>query len=78
MTASLPIEKITTYGKNIVDTIAKEKVTFCELQSLIGKLQFSTSVIMPGRPFLRRLHDLTIGIDKLFYQVRINKEVKKE
>ena len=46
MTASLPIEKITTYGKNIVDTIAKEKVTLRKLQSLIGQLQFSTSVIM--------------------------------
>ena len=76
MMASLPEDKLITYSHDLVDTLVKNKVTLRDLKSLIGKLQFSTSVILPGRAFLRRLHDLTIGITKPFYYIRLTHEVK--
>lgn len=39
----------------------KRKVTMREVQSLLGLLNFVCSVIVPGRAFLRRLFDLTLG-----------------
>ena len=52
------------------------KVTLSELQSLIGILSFACSVILPGRAFIRRLIDLTIGIVKPYHRIRLTKQVK--
>ena len=38
------------------------KTTLKELQSLIGLLNFTCSVVLPGRAFLQRLIDLTKGV----------------
>lgn len=45
-----------------------KKVTLQELQSLIGVLNFACLVVVPGRAFLRRLIDLTIGVKKPYYR----------
>ena len=47
--------------ENVERAIASSKITLKELQSLIGQLQFCTSVITHSRPFIRRLIDRTIG-----------------
>jgi hypothetical protein len=47
-----------------------------ELQSLIGILNFACSVVPPGRAFLRRLIDLTIGLSKPHHHRRLNKETR--
>lgn len=49
-----------------------------ELQSFIGLLNFACSAIVPGRAFLRRLIDLTCGISKPFYWVRLTKETRAD
>ena len=54
--------------------LAKQK----DLQSIIGLLNFACSVIIPGRVFLRRLINLTIGIKKPYHFIRLNAEVKKD
>ena len=41
------------------DFSVRSKVSKRELQSLIGVLNFACSVVVPGRPFLRRLIYLT-------------------
>jgi len=68
MTARLPPEKLVKYicfiGKSI-------RCTLNELQSLIGMLQFSTSVIPVGKCFLRRLHNATIGMKTPYYLIKI-------
>ena len=46
----------------ISDFIHHKKVTLKEVQSLNGLLNFACSVIRPGRAFLRRLIDLTVGV----------------
>ena len=54
------------------------KTTLKELRSLLGKLQFATSVVTPGRPFLRRLYDLTKGVTKPFHHIRLTHGTKHD
>ena len=60
--ARLPQDKLDKCVTTIWEFGHRKKVTLCELQSLIGPLNFECSVVQPGRGFLRRLIDLTIGI----------------
>ena len=56
----------------------RRKVTLRELQSLIGLLNFTCSVIVPGRAFLRRLIDLIIGGRRPHHRIRLTKETKHD
>lgn len=58
--------------------MSHKKVTLRELQSLIGLLNFSCCVIVPGRVFLRRLINITIGVKRPNYYVRITREVRND
>ena len=78
MSAQLPLEKLRRYGKFIEETKTHRKITLQDMQSLIGCLQFATSVVLPGRAFLRRLIDTTIGIRKPFHYVTVNTEAKSD
>lgn len=62
MVARLPKEKLIRYAENLRAILVAPQCSLSELKSLIGKLQFATSVVPAGRPFLRRLHDATIGM----------------
>ena len=53
-------------------------MTLKEFQSIIALLNFACTVIIPGRVFLRRLINLTIGIKKPHYFIRLNTEVKMD
>ena len=53
-------------------------MTVKELQSLIGLLNFTCSVILPGRAFLRRLIDLTIGLKHPHHRIRLSKDAKAD
>ncbi len=49
-----------------------------DLQSVIGKLQFSTTVVRSGKAFLRRLIDLTCHVTKPDYKIRITRSVRED
>lgn len=49
-------------------------MTLKELQSLIGLLNFACAVVKPGRSFLRRLIDLTIGLRSPSHRRWLTKE----
>jgi hypothetical protein len=78
MHAKLPLEKLQKYCQMLSDVLPKRKITLKECQSLIGSLQFCTSVVQPGKAFIRRLIDLTIGITFPSHFVTINEESKKD
>ncbi|XP_069108938.1 uncharacterized protein [Argopecten irradians] len=78
MEARLPREKLDKIGNLLASFIRKKKVTLRELQSLIGLLNFACSVIAPGRPFLRRLIDLTKGLTKHYHHIRLTSEAKAD
>ena len=78
MQAFLPTDKLLAYRAELDFWQARHKITLRELKSLIGKLQFATAVILPGKAFLRRLHDLTIGVKKPMYFIRITKGTRQD
>ena len=71
MQARLPKDKLQTYTQSIANTIADPSLTLRQLRSIIGQLQFATKVIPAGRPFLRRLHNLTIGRTVMFQNIQL-------
>jgi len=63
--ARLPLEKLEKCRDLISSFLRRRKVTLKEVQSLAGLLNFACAVVLPGRAFLRRLIDLTIGVKRL-------------
>jgi hypothetical protein len=58
--------------------LGANKLTLQQVQSLIGSLGFLCKAIRPGRAFLRRLINLTRGVSKSYYKVRITRGAKDD
>ena len=76
MEARLPEDKLARCQMLLQSFLSRQKVTLRELQSLIGVLNFACTVIIPGRAFLRRLIDLTLGVSRPSYHIRLTRQVK--
>lgn len=76
--ARLPHDKVMRCTSMLSDYLKRKKVTLWELQSLIGLLNFACSVVLPGRAFLRRLIDLTIGISRPQHFIKLTRSVKSD
>ncbi|XP_069186395.1 uncharacterized protein [Procambarus clarkii] len=64
METRLPEDKRKKYQAEVETAMGKKSLPLRDLQSIIGRLQFATSVIPGGRAFLRRLHALTSGVQR--------------
>lgn len=60
----LPEDKLVSLMVEVLKLKSQKSATLTQLQSLIGMLNFACRVVPPGRPFLRRLIDLTVGRKK--------------
>ena len=78
MVTRLPQDKVTKINQLLAEYAVRRKVTLKELQSLIGILNFACLVITPGRTFLRRLQDLTKGIQASHHRIRLTIEARKD
>ena len=78
MQLRLPQDKLDEVSRLVDEMHNKKKVSLKSLQSLIGKLGFACRVIIPGRAFLRRLHDLTKGVTRPYRMVRLNNEARAD
>ena len=76
--ARLPMEKVDKILKAIRNLLPRKRVPLKELQSLIGLLNFACSVITPGRVFIRRLINLTIGVRRAHHSIRLSRETNKD
>ena len=76
--ARLPLDKLDKCLVAISHFLTRKKVTLKEIQSLTGLLNFACSVVLPGRAFLRRLIDLTLGLRSPHHYVWLNGEVKAD
>ena len=74
----LPQDKLDKCTEAISSMLEGSKTTLRKLQSVIGLLNFACAVVVPGRAFLRRLIDLTVGVRKPHYHIRITGEVKQD
>ena len=78
MVLRLPLEKLTKCKQEILACLQKEKIQLKELQSIIGTLNFACGAVIPGRAFLRRLINLTIGIKHQYHHIRLTREAKND
>ena len=76
--ARLPADKIQKLQSSIANMRKCRYVTLQQLQSVIGLLNFVCRVISPGRAFLRRLINLTIGISRPAHHIRLNAEARAD
>ena len=76
MIARLPIDKLNRYRDQILTIAKQNKVTLKEIKSITGMLQFATTVITSGRPFLRRLYDMTMLATKPHHYIRLTQQLK--
>ena len=78
MEARLPLDKIKKCQSLLHEFLAKKSCKRRELESLIGYLNFTCSVVLPGRPFLRRLISLISGVREPFHYLTISEEAKSD
>ncbi|MES9881299.1 MAG: reverse transcriptase domain-containing protein [Sedimenticola sp.] len=78
MEVRLPSDKVEKIKQALANFRTKNKATLQEIQSLIGLLNFACSVVVPGRAFLRRLIQLTIGLKKNHHHTRLNNEARAD
>jgi len=62
MEARLPHDKLEKCRNMLQDFLKRRKVSLREMQSLIGLLNFTCSVVLPGWTFLRRMINVTVGV----------------
>jgi hypothetical protein len=78
MEVRLPQDKLHTIRDQLQTMSRRKKATLRELQSLIGLLNFACSVVIPGRPFLRRIIDLTLGMRQPHHFKRLTNEARAD
>ena len=76
MEARLPQDKLEKLRVLLKTT--KRTMTLKQLQSLLGYLNFCCQVVLPGRPFLRRLIDLTKNKSKPNHYITLTKEHRRD
>lgn len=67
-------DKVQKLQESIAHLRKCRSVTLQQLQPVIGLLNFACRVISPGRAFLQRLINLTIGISRPGYHIRLTAE----
>ena len=75
--AKLPLDKLNQYSGDIQELMRHSKIKKRLLESLIGKLNFASSVV-PARPFLRRLINLLSTVKKPYHYIRLTNETKED
>lgn len=78
MEKRLPQDKIDKICSQLKSLSVRKRVTLTELQSIIGLLSFACPVVVPGRAFLRRLIDLSMGLKKPYHKKRLNMEARAD
>ena len=78
MELRLPSDKLHACRAALRHLLGRSRVTLRELQRVIGLLNFACRAVVPGRAFLRRLIDLTVGVSKPFHHIRLSASSKAD
>ena len=74
----LPEEKVGHISEAIEVALGRKSIALKDLQSIIGKLNFACLAVPLGRPFLRRLIDLTRGTFVAWHRITITAQARKD
>ena len=78
MLAYLPVDKLQRYAAAIDEMLGMKSCRMKEIQRIAGKLNWATSVVVPGRAFNRRLFDAIRGISNPVYFVSVTEDMKED
>ena len=78
MTVSLPQEKLDRIASLIHKWLDRRSCTKSELESLIGQLQHASTVVKPGRSFLRRMIILAKARRNPSHYIRLNQSFRAD
>ena len=78
MSAQIPKEKLDKYVNLVHELLDMDFCTLKDMQSAVGHLQWASMVIVPGRPFIRRLIDKTKFLTKPYHRISLTSEVKDD
>ena len=78
MQASLPREKIDRILDILKQFLDKRSITKRELLSLLGHLNYASSIIRPGRSFVSYLLTLAHSVKELHHHVRLNNDCQSD
>ena len=78
MQARLPDDKLHRIRTMVETFLGLSKCIKRELLSLLGHLQFASSVIVPGRSFISRLLEAARGVRELHHFVVLNGQYKED
>lgn len=78
LTLSLPPEKLSDFYNLLCDFKSKHRASKTQLESLIGKLNWSCQVIKGGRTFLRRLIDLKNTLKQSQHKAILSEDFQKD
>ena len=76
--ARLPDDKLAELRDLLVMFSGLPLRTKRDLLSLLGKLNFATSVVMAGRTFMRRLWDATLAVPELHYRITLSQSCRAD
>ena len=77
-TVSIPSDKVDEMMAQMPRWCGRRTCTLRELQSLNGRLNFYSKVILPGRMFTRRLIDLTKTVSKPSHHITFNRDARED
>lgn len=78
MEARLPLDKVQKCYSLIEDFLGRKSCKKREMESLIGYLNFTCSVVLPGRAFLRRLISSIMNVKEPYHYIKISAEIKSD
>ena len=78
MELRLPVEKLDRLKRMTFTWSCKKACTKRELLSLVGHLSHACKVIKPGRPFLRRLIELSTKAKEMHHHLRLNTAIRSD
>ena len=76
--ARLTDSKLTELRDLLVIFSGLPSCTQRDLLSLLGKLNFATSVVVAGRTFMRRLWDATLAVPELHYRITLSQSCRAD
>ena len=78
MTLELPDDKMHEFRLQLINIRNKSKVCKRQLQSLLGKLNWATQVIIGGRTFLRKIIDAITALKAPWHRTRITRDLRQD
>ena len=78
MEGSLPQDKLAKLRSQLCLISRCRKCLLRDLQSLLWLLNFCCQVVVPGRPFMHRLTDLTVKAKKPHHHITFNRESRRD